>query len=212
MSDNISIFNYVNDIWDKKYLSLSLLSTDYQYKLISDKKSMGLFTMPLMSKTFCKELVDKLTDFDGWTNNRHAYFPTNDVLLKEYDTKLFNIHDATIRNICLPAVNELFDANMKAEKLEHETFIVRYTPGNQSGLKLHHDNSTFSLVLNLSDLSDYEGGGTYFVEHSVLLKEDAGTLVIHPGQLTHKHGVRPITSGERYVIVSFCKMPLNIIK
>ena len=63
-----------------------------------------------------------------------------------------------------------------------------------------------SIILNLSqDGVDFEGGGTYFPQHEKLIKEPKGNLVVHPGRMTHWHGVRPITSGERYVIVSFCK-------
>ena len=87
-----------------------------------------------------------------------------------------------------------------------ETFIIRYRPELQNSLNLHHDASEFSVILNLSkEGEDFEGGGTYFPQHELLLKAPKGHLVMHPGRMTHYHGVRPITSGERYVIVSFCK-------
>jgi hypothetical protein len=28
---------------------------------------------------------------------------------------------------------------------------------------------------------------------------------LHPGNITHKHGARPVTEGTRYVVVSFIK-------
>jgi hypothetical protein len=30
-------------------------------------------------------------------------------------------------------------------------------------------------------------------------------MSLHPSNITHKHGARPVTEGTRYVIVSFCK-------
>ena len=88
----------------------------------------------------------------------------------------------------------------------HETFIVRYNPELQGHLDLHHDRSAFSTIITLSSDEDYEGGGTYFTMHKLLLKAKQGHVTIHPGQMTHRHGVRPITSGERFAIVSFCRI------
>ena len=45
---------------------------------------------------------------------------------------------------------------------------------------------------------EYEGGGTYFSEDKLIIKEDKRNIVIHPGRMTHRHGVRPIIKGERY--------------
>ena len=72
---------------------------------------------------------------------------------------------------------------------------------------MHHDASSFTLLTTLSSKEDYEGGGTYFPEHKICVKGEQGNMTIHPGNLTHKHGGRPITSGERYIIVSFCRIP-----
>lgn len=30
-------------------------------------------------------------------------------------------------------------------------------------------------------------------------------MTLHPGNITHKHGARAVTSGTRYVVVSFIK-------
>ena len=34
---------------------------------------------------------------------------------------------------------------------------------------------------------------------------EPGMMTLHPGNITHKHGARPVTEGTRYVIVSFIK-------
>jgi len=39
-----------------------------------------------------------------------------------------------------------------------------------------------------------------------LLKAKQGEVAIHPGMMTHQHGVRPIIAGERYAMVSFCRL------
>ena len=207
INERLTIYKYNSKYWDKKYLSLDLLSTNYEAKLITNKLSFGLYHFHFFKDNFCNELVTDLKKFKGWTKNRHDNFPTNDVLLKEYNSNLYDIYTNCLKNIVLPIINKVYDGSTyKAKKLEHETFIIRYRPELQNSLNLHHDASEFSVILNLSkEGEDFEGGGTYFPQHELLLKASKGHLVMHPGRMTHYHGVRPITSGERYVIVSFCK-------
>ena len=206
INERLTIYKYNSKYWDKKYLSLDLLSTNYEAKLVTNKLSFGLYHFHFFKDNFCNELVSDLKKFEGWTKNRHENFPTNDVLLKEYNSNLYDIYTNCLKNIVLPIINKVYDGSTyKAKKLEHETFIIRYKPELQNSLNLHHDASEFSVILNLSkEGEDFEGGGTYFPQHELLLKAPKGHLVMHPGRMTHYHGVRPITSGERYVIVSFC--------
>jgi len=206
-NDGLIIYKYKDKEWDNKYLSSHLLTTGYEAKLIANKLSFGIYSFHYFTDAFCDELVSDLKKFNGWTKDRHGNYPTNDVLLRDYHPTLYGIYDTCIKNIVIPIVNTLYEGStFKKEKLVHETFIVRYKPGVQNSLRLHHDASVFSIILNLSQYGvDFEGGGTYFPQHEKLIKEPKGNLVVHPGRMTHWHGVRPITSGERYVIVSFCK-------
>ena len=206
LKKNISIYEYINDDWDNKYLSKELVMCNYCYNLITDKHIFGLYTMPLFSKVFCNELLKDLKKFDGFTNDRHIYYKTNDILLSDYNKKLFKIYDSILRNIMLQFIHKIYTQELNEKLFYHETFIVRYRPENQSHLNPHHDTSVFSCITNLSPHSDYEGGGTYFVNQNYFLKPNQGHVTVHPGALTHRHGVRPVTKGERYVIVSFCRM------
>jgi hypothetical protein len=77
----------------------------------------------------------------------------------------------------------------------------------------HSDNSDFEgtpnsfqinkyvAILYLND--DYEGGELYFPEHSIEFKPRANSLILFPGGVENIHGVKEITSGTRYTMVSF---------
>ena len=52
---------------------------------------------------------------------------------------------------------------------------------------------------------DYAGGGTWFWRQKYLSRPPQGYISVHPGNITHKHGARPVLSGKRYIIVSFMK-------
>ncbi len=89
--------------------------------------------------------------------------------------------------------------------LRDESFIIRYRADEQSHLSLHHDYSNLTTLVNLNP-GEFEGGGTYFPKYKTLSNpKQIGTMTLHPGNITHKHGARPVTSGTRYVIVSFLK-------
>ena len=200
------LFDY-NEYWDNNNLAPELVISNYNYPLITSEPCFGLFSFPLFSKTFCNDMVERLRFFDNWTVNRHRSYPTNDVLLSDFNSSFSVIYESMLKNIMLPAINKLYDVNFD-ENFIHETFIIRYNPNFQGHLDLHHDSSTFTVCVTFSHEDDYEGGGTWFPKHKTLVKSKQGEVVIHPGQLTHQHGVRPIISGERYSMVSFCKKNL----
>ena len=84
-----------------------------------------------------------------------------------------------------------------------ENFIIKYEDKGQAALELHHDSSEFTCLTALND--EFEGGGTWFHNQKMLAKNPTGGMTLHPGSITHLHGGRPITSGVRYIIVSFCR-------
>ena len=186
IENNEDLFEY-NEKWDSKNLAPELVLTNYNYKLISQEQS-----------------LDKFTD---WTQNRHRTYPTNDVLIENFDKSFATIYDSIVRHILFPSLNKLYDCEISND-FKHETFIVRYKPELQGHLDLHHDSSNFTFCVTFSAESDYEGGGTWFPKHNTLLKAGQGVVAMHPGLMTHQHGVRPIVSGQRYAMVSFCKLQL----
>jgi len=56
----------------------------------------------------------------------------------------------------------------------------------------------YTIICYLND--DYEGGEIYFKNKDVLIKPQAGSLIIFPG--TEIHEVKPVISGERYMATS----------
>ena len=199
------LFDYEEDVWDKKYLAQELILTNYNYKLVANEHGFGTFSFPLFSKQFCTELITKLKSFNNWTVNRHRTYPTNDVLIEDFDKKFAGIYNSIVYNMLKPALNKLYNCEVNSNFI-HETFIIRYKPELQGHLDLHHDSSSFTFCVTFSSEDDYEGGGTWFPKHNLVLKAKQGEVVMHPGLMTHQHGVRPITSGERYAMVSFCKL------
>ena len=80
-----------------------------------------------------------------------------------------------------------------------------YKPEEQAHLGIHHDHSNITTLVNLNP-GDFKGGGTYFPKYKCNVNpKELGVMTLHPGNITHKHGARPVTEGIRYVVVSFIK-------
>ena len=55
------------------------------------------------------------------------------------------------------------------------------------------------MVLYLND--DFEGGDFIFPDHHIRVRPEPGMLVCFPSNHHYKHGVEPVTRGNRYSIV-----------
>ena len=68
------------DKWCKKYIHPLVLNKEYD--LAIDEPAPHVYTFPLFTKEFCKELIE-LGETKEWTNDRHEFYPTTDNLLEE---------------------------------------------------------------------------------------------------------------------------------
>lgn len=77
----------------------------------------------------------------------------------------------------------------------------------------HSDNSDFDGTPNAFEINkyvgilylnnDYKGGELYFPEHDIEFKPAAYSYICFPGGVENIHGVKEITEGTRYTMVSF---------
>jgi hypothetical protein len=165
--------------------------------------SMEMYTWPLVTEVFCRDIISKAEEYGQWTNNRHDNYPTHDILLKDFGYD--EIYNNILNEYAHPTVRYIWSVVGKQwENMVCENFIVKYdnvSDGFQNYLDIHHDLADYTLVLSLNE--DYEGGGTWFPRQRILLKKPAGNITLHP-ILTHRHGARAVVDGIRYVLISFC--------
>lgn len=185
--------------WKAKYLQKSAMQQ--QWDLIVDEPIPFVYELPLFTEAFCKEAIELAETANKWTLDRHAHYPTNDVLLHEIG--LDDIYNRVLREFVMPMCISKYTLEGKGwDDMSSENFMARYTTERQSHLALHHDFSHISAVVKLND--DFDGGGTYFPGFDkVLNPARIGTIAVHPGMITHRHGGRPIYSGKRYILTSF---------
>ena len=187
--------------WKLKYVNQTLAKGEYD--LMIDDIGNNIYEFPLFTEKFCKEAIALAETLDKWTQDRHEFYPTNDVLLPEIG--LDHIYSRVLREVVYPICIHLWQLEgVGWDTMYSENFMARYTTDRQSHLSLHHDFSHVTMVVKLND--EFDGGGTWFPKYKTLSNPvKVGTATLHPGMITHLHGARPITAGKRYINVSFMR-------
>jgi hypothetical protein len=199
------LYQYWNDpsAWHRKFLVPGMIKKEWD--LFVDEEFDGTYAYPFFTKEFCNKIIEEAEHAQVWTFARHEFYPTTDFVLTEigFDKIYYDL----LWEFVMPMAIHKFGLEGKGwDQLQAESFLARYTPDTQGHLSLHHDNSHITALVNLSEKDiDYAGGGTWFWRQKYLSRPPQGYISVHPGNITHKHGARPVLSGKRYIIVSFMK-------
>lgn len=199
------LYQYWNDTaaWHRKFLVPGLIKKEWD--LFVDEEFDGAFVYPLFTKEFCNKIIEEAEHAQVWTFARHEFYPTTDFVLTEigFDKIYYDL----LWEFVMPMAIHKYGLEGKGwDQLTAENFLARYTPDTQGHLSIHHDHSHITALVNLSEKDeDYLGGGTWFWRQKKLSKPPQGYVSVHPGNITHKHGARPVLDGKRYIIVSFMR-------
>jgi hypothetical protein len=171
------------------------------WDMIFEEPIQDVISYPLFTEEFCELLIDEAEQKALWQTKRHEFYPTVDTLISSFGYD--EIYKRVLKEFVFPAAISRWHLHGKAWiNMDSENFMIKYTTDTQGHLDLHHDNAVISSVLTLN--KDYTGGGTYFYNQKQTHIGDVGHIAVHPGQVTHRHGGRPVHSGKRYILVSFC--------
>lgn len=160
---------------------------------------------PILSPAQCSKWIqlaeDAATLTGGWSTQRHYSVPTTDLpihsipeILKEWNLLM---HTAICPLLCR-AIPEIDRENIRV----HDAFVVKYDAvRGQRFLPLHSDEGDWSLTLALNSGHEYEGGGTLFDEHNLLLRPQLGGFTAFRSSLMHAGA--PVSRGTRYIVAAF---------
>ena len=204
MEEYIEILDDSNwDAWATKYINPAIARGEYE--LMIDELGPSVIEFSLFTTKFCEEMIQLAETKGVWTEGRHEFYPTNDMLMDVIGMK--HIYTRVIRDFVAPLATWYWTLEGEGwDKMQDETFIIRYKADKQGHLSLHHDYSQYTLAVKLND--EFEGGGTYFPMYKLVANpKRVGNAILHPGLVSHRHGGRPVLSGTRYINVSFIKNP-----
>lgn len=189
--------------WEKKYIDQKFI----EKKNSLQEVCLDVHKIKIFTSEFCKELIDKAEAFGSWSDGGNKHYdkrlggtenhPTQDIHMNQIG--LEKMWKYIVMTYIKPIIWNKYKYSTKDINI---SFIVKYSMDGQKELGSHHDSSTYTVSICLNN--DFEGGGCQFVrQNRSIINKDIGSVIIHPGRLTHYHKGLPITSGVRYIMISF---------
>jgi len=140
-------------------------------------------------------------DASYWSNRQ-----CSGEILFRINLEIFNLVDKYI----LKMKHALEDA-FKVELSTRPPVIIRWFPGLEqqphSDKQLNDGSPNPFPTYDINSLiyynDEFRGGELYYPQHDITIKPEPGLAVAHPGDINYLHGVRMVTSGERFTTPSF---------
>nr|CDS25585.1 procollagen lysine 2 oxoglutarate 5 dioxygenase [Hymenolepis microstoma] len=189
--------------WEEKYIhplyhkfaNASITKEDM------DQPCTDVFMLPLMSETFCKQLIEEVEHFRSLESGKEAA-PINDIYMSQIDWESHWIQ--VLQKYIYPIQLKLWEG-YSDKPTAGMSFVMRNTQGEKPHLKNRNEPSTYNIDMPLNSARvDYTGGGVRFPRYNCsLVDTHAGWPLIFPGRLTHIHEGIEIDDGIRYNFVTF---------
>jgi hypothetical protein len=164
-----------------------------------------------ISKSDLEVILSMYKDENSWTKSgdfylKHNVTPEVSTVLDFYKNKIEEIinNDKEICNFT-PSLSKFKKTESEWAIAPHpDRWIPEINPDN--GYNDPHANPssqyvTKGYILYFND--EYEGGELYYLNQDITFRPKAGMLVVHSGYPEYMHAVKPILSGERYMLTGF---------
>ncbi len=208
IEENLTLLDYNNDTREKyleKYFDPIFIKSINNYNYLPIEEPINdVLQFPIVNDTFCKELIQMCEGYGKWSgasNNdtRIGYenVPSNDIHFTEIN--FHKIWEKIIKTYIAPIVSYHWGDFLTTSL--NIGFVVKYEYGGFYKLGPHHDSSSYTINISLND--EYEGGEVKFIKKNHKIRNKKGYALIHPGRITHYHEGLPVTSGTKFINVSF---------
>jgi hypothetical protein len=183
------------------------------------KETDGIVSLSLFQPRACRKMIESVREHEGWTSAKVSRRGADGEMRSVVDPQhrmasvLFSQHLSTVRakfdlkmnDILKPLVEHLWGHRLS----EHQgTQLVRYSSGGHyiphSDVGRQTRNRYYTVLCYLND--DFEGGNTLFPTLNRSVKPRCGKAVLF--RSAYLHGGEPVTSGQKYVLVSWITGPI----
>ena len=140
-------------------------------------------------------------DASYWTNRQCSWD-----ILKRIDLEIHNLVDKYIEKM-----QRFLEDEFKVKLEKRAPVIIRWFPGLEQlphADKQLNDGSpnpfpTYDINSLFYYNDEFEGGQLYYPQYDLEVLPKPGLAVAHPGDINYLHGVKMVTSGERFTTPSF---------
>jgi hypothetical protein len=140
-------------------------------------------------------------DASYWSNRQCSYD-----ILSRINLDIYNLIDKYILKM-----KYFLEDSFSVRLSVRPPVIIRWFPGLEQ--QPHADKQlndgapnpfpTYDLNSLIYYNDEFEGGELYYPQHDIVVKPEPGLAVAHPGDINYLHGVKMVTSGERFTTPSF---------
>lgn len=185
----------------------TILRKDFLEKPKLEEIGENILKINIFTEEFCNLIIEKCNNYGNWSKGGEQYFDKRISNIENHPTQDIHLHEINLDKVWGFILHRyisplIYDYYKYSTKDINIAFVVKYSMEGQRDLKPHHDASTYTVNVCLNN--NFQGGGCRFIKQNVdIVNTDIGSMIIHPGKLTHYHEGIPIISGERYILVSF---------
>jgi hypothetical protein len=205
------LYNFSEDIFVPTFLDAIKEDSIVAFqKLLKQLTPTRLYTFEMLSPKFCRELIEEVEHFEnsGMPVSRPNSMNNYGCILDDFGfTPLITL----IREKYISPLARLLYPDYNGDHLDsHHAFIVQYKVTEDKSLNFHYDEA--EVTLNVCLGKEFTGGSLYFRglladpsthDENFEVEHKPGQALLHIGR--HRHGANPITSGERYNLIIWCR-------
>lgn len=191
------LFNVDNlDEWKNRNIRKEFLS--YEWDMMVQEVAPDVFEFPLFNKPFCDQFTDVLKN-ESYNEVPRWGTPVDSTHMKVFgldQVMMHLVHDY----IFSIAQHEWHIEGKKWQLMPADNNILRLKEGQE--IRMHHDYVHISLYCKFDE--DSEGGELVFDKYGKVINPKQGYVYMYPGQITHRYGMRRVSKGDRYFLMSYC--------
>ncbi|MDQ5767238.1 hypothetical protein RCC75_01770 [Thiothrix subterranea] len=104
-----------------------------------------IYHFPLFTHAFCQEIIESAERQAQWSTDRHSFYPTTDVLLRDLGRD--DMYHKVLEEFCHPVARQHWrlEGRRWRETMAEESFMARYRAEDQQLLSIHQDFGDYTL-------------------------------------------------------------------
>jgi hypothetical protein len=162
-----------------------------------------LYCLAFWTPAFCAAVI-RAAELIGFEPNPDDPVPGHEVSLATISPALYAAVEQDIGLRIWPRLQAVWP--LIEYRGLRDAFVIRYQPGEQDSLRIHHDIAQVSASVRLN--AGYEGASLSFPRHGYdNSAQPLGSLLAWPSLVTHPHEAAPLTSGVKYGLTIWCELP-----
>jgi hypothetical protein len=166
-----------------------------------------MIVVPCWTTNFCAAIIRAAEAAGGFTTDPGDPVPAHEISLAMISPRLFEAVENDMGARIWPILKEewpLIDYHGI-----NDAFVIKYEPGGQESLRIHHDVAQVSASIKLND--DYDGAVLEFPRQGTSNADvPVGSLLAWPSLVTHPHHSTPITRGVKYSLTIWFELPMQL--